>query len=111
MQAGELPFETVISVSARTGDGLAALSDYISREFSAGAPADGSLLTNARQTGCVRRADAALSRAMDALALGMTPDAVLTDVEDAMAALGELTGRSVSSDVTARIFERFCVGK
>ena len=111
VQAGELPFETVISVSARTGDGLAALSDYISREFSAGAPADGSLLTNARQTDCVRRADAALSRAMDALALGMTPDAVLTDVEDAMAALGELTGRSVSSDVTARIFERFCVGK
>ena len=52
-----------------------------------------------------------LARAMDALALGMTPDAVLTDVEDAMAALGELTGRSVSSDVTARIFERFCVGK
>ena len=48
---------------------------------------------------------------MDALALGMTPDAVLTDAEDAMAALGELTGRSVSSDVTARIFERFCVGK
>ncbi len=111
VQAGELPFETVLSVSARTGDGLAALSDYIAREFSAGAPADGGLLTNARQTDCVRRADAALARADDALALGMTPDAVLTDVEDAMEALGALTGRSVSQDVTARIFERFCVGK
>ena len=26
-------------------------------------------------------------------------------------ALGELTGRLVREDVTARIFERFCVGK
>ena len=31
--------------------------------------------------------------------------------EEAMSALGELTGRTVSEDVTARIFERFCVGK
>ena len=41
----------------------------------------------------------------------MTPDAVLVDVEGAMEALGQLTGRSVREDVTGRIFERFCVGK
>ena len=41
----------------------------------------------------------------------MTPDAVLLDVEEAMAALGELTGASIREDVTARIFQRFCVGK
>ena len=39
------------------------------------------------------------------------PDALLTDAEEALAALGELTGASVREDVTARIFERFCVGK
>ena len=31
--------------------------------------------------------------------------------EEAMSAIGELTGRSVREDVTNRIFERFCVGK
>ena len=41
----------------------------------------------------------------------MTPDAVLTDVELAMQALGEVTGRTVREDITDRIFERFCVGK
>ena len=41
----------------------------------------------------------------------MTPDALLTDVEQAMEALGELTGRHIREDVTDRIFERFCVGK
>jgi len=42
---------------------------------------------------------------------GVTPDAVLTELEGAMEALGELTGRTVREDVPARIFERFCVGK
>ncbi|WP_279280124.1 hypothetical protein [Pseudoflavonifractor sp. 524-17] len=41
----------------------------------------------------------------------MTPDAVLVDVEDAMDALAQLTGRSLREDVTNRIFQRFCVGK
>ena len=40
-----------------------------------------------------------------------SPDAVLTEAEDALAALAELTGRSVRDDVTDRIFSRFCVGK
>ena len=42
---------------------------------------------------------------------GMTPDVVLTEVEQAQAALGELTGRTAREDMVARIFERFCVGK
>ena len=37
--------------------------------------------------------------------------AVLTDVEQAMEAMGEITGATVREDITARIFERFCVGK
>ena len=42
---------------------------------------------------------------------GQTPDAVLCDVEAAMEALGEVTGRTVREDIVNRIFERFCVGK
>ena len=42
---------------------------------------------------------------------GVTPDAVLTEAESAMSALGELTGRCIREDVTQRIFARFCVGK
>ena len=40
-----------------------------------------------------------------------TPDAVLTDTEEALAALGELTGKSIREDLVATIFSRFCVGK
>jgi tRNA U34 5-carboxymethylaminomethyl modifying GTPase MnmE/TrmE len=50
-------------------------------------------------------------RSLKGLQLGLTPDAVLTDVEEAMEAMGEVTGATVREDITARIFERFCVGK
>ena len=53
----------------------------------------------------------AMGRALNGLKLGLTPDAVLTDVEEAMEAMGEVTGATVREDITARIFERFCVGK
>ena len=71
----------------------------------------GELLTNARQAEAAQRAEQALEAVRDGLEAGMSPDAVLSDVEFAMAALAEVTGRRVTEDVTARIFSRFCVGK
>lgn len=75
------------------------------------APCDGSILTNARQADAIAKSRASIEAARSSLRLGMTPDAVLVDVEAAMEALGEATGRVVREDITNRIFERFCVGK
>ncbi|MBO2526771.1 MAG: tRNA uridine-5-carboxymethylaminomethyl(34) synthesis GTPase MnmE [Clostridiales bacterium] len=107
----DLPFDTVISLSAKNGDNLDALKEILEQWFAEGIPCDGSVLTNARQFGAITRAKEAICRAETALRGGMTPDAVLTDAEDAMQALGEVTGRTVREDITNRIFERFCVGK
>lgn len=79
--------------------------------FAGDVPCDGSILTNARQYDACRRAYEAMLRSLQGLRLGLTPDAVLTDVEEAMEAMGEVTGATVREDITARIFERFCVGK
>ena len=102
----------VVEVSALTGEGLDELELAIETLF-LGKELDvsGDLMTNARQADAARRARESLERAGAALAAGVTPDAVLTDVEEALSALGELTGKSVRSDITSRIFERFCVGK
>ncbi len=101
-----------LAVCAKTGAGLAELSAAVAALYPAGtAPAQGELLTNARQAEAAGRALEALSAAKQAMLLGVTPDAVLTEVESAMSALGELTGRTVREDVTQRIFSRFCVGK
>ena len=111
VRAEELPFETVLTLCAATGEGLDALIREITRRYGAQARCDGSLLTNPRQYGALKRAQDALARGEASLRGGMTPDAVLTDVELAMQALGEVTGRTVREDITDRIFERFCVGK
>lgn len=107
----DLPFDTILSVSALTGAQLEDLRQQIESWFADGSHCDGSILTNARQFGALSRAQDAILRAAHSLSLGITPDAVLTDVELAMEALGEVIGRTVREDITNRIFERFCVGK
>ena len=102
----------VVRLSARTGEGLAELSDAVRALFPQGAPGEeGAVLTNARQAEAAERALRGLERAGEGLDAGVTPDAVLTDVEGAVEALGELSGRNIREDVVARIFARFCVGK
>ena len=108
---GDLPFLWVVPVCAKTGAGLDQLADAGDALFENGTPCDGSILTNARQYDACRRAYEAMLNALHSLKLGLTPDAVLTDVEEAMEAMGEVTGATVREDITARIFERFCVGK
>ena len=107
----DLPFTTVIHVCAKTGEGLGQLADVVDELFAGNTPCDGSILTNARQFDAIARAYESMLRGLQGLQLGLTPDAVLTDIECAMEAMGEVTGATVREDITARIFERFCVGK
>ena len=101
----------VVEVSAREGAGLDALEAAVAALFPAGEAPVGEILTNVRQAEAVERAEAALGGAREALESGMTPDAALTDIETALRALGELTGKTLREELVGRIFERFCVGK
>ncbi|MDE6107571.1 MAG: GTP-binding protein [Oscillospiraceae bacterium] len=102
----------VAEISAKTGQGLNKLGELVAQIFPQRETGEGAaLLTNTRQAQAVSRAKEGVERALSALEGGVTPDALLTDVEEALSALGELTGKTVREDVTARIFERFCVGK
>ncbi len=107
----DLPFMNIIPISTKTGEGLDQLADLVDMLFEGNTPCDGSILTNPRQFNAIARAYDAILRALQGLRLQLTPDAVLTDVEEAMDAMGEVTGNVVREDITTRIFERFCVGK
>lgn len=111
VQPSDLPFTTVLSVSIKEQHGLEKLADILDDMFAGDTPCDGSILTNVRQFDACRRAYESMLESLKGLQLGLTPDAVLTDVEAAMEAMGEVTGATVREDITARIFERFCVGK
>ncbi|MBE6914690.1 MAG: tRNA uridine-5-carboxymethylaminomethyl(34) synthesis GTPase MnmE [Ruminococcaceae bacterium] len=106
------PMPEVVEISSVTGEGMEALEAAVAalfpvqESFSAG-----EILTNARQADAVKRALQSVRAALEAMESGLTPDAVLTESEEAMEALGELTGKTVREDITDRIFARFCVGK
>lgn len=104
-------FDNVVSLSARSGQGVDVLCDAIQALYPAGEGRPGELLTNARQADAVSRALAAVRSARGALRTGMTPDVVLTDAETALEALGELNGKHIRDDLIQTIFSRFCVGK
>jgi len=111
VEPSDLPFDWIIPFCAKEGYGIDQLEDALDYLFDDSIPCDGSILTNARQADAVTRAANSLERTLHSLRMGMTPDAVLVDVEAAMEALGEVTGQTMREEITNRIFERFCVGK
>ena len=101
-----------VRLSAKTGKGLDRLENAVAHCCPPDAGTDsGTFLTDSRQEDAPRRSLNALKRAQTAFEEGFSPDAVLTDVEEALDALGELTGRTAKEEIVSRIFERFCVGK
>ena len=93
----DLPFMYVIPICAKTGEGLDLLADAVDTMFAGSAPCDGTILTNARQFDAIRRAYEAMLRSMQGLKLGLTADAVLTDVEEAMRPSGKISPQEFSS--------------
>ena len=101
-----------LRVSAVTRAGFDTLESQVARLFpELAATSGGEIITNARQAEAISRARDSVSRAREAILGAVTPDAVLTEIESALAAIGEVTGKSLREDITSRIFERFCVGK
>ena len=103
--------EAYLSLSSVAPGGLRPLEEAVAALFAQGTPPQGQFLTNPRQAEAVERALTAVSAAREAQAAGLTPDAILTDVEGCLTALGELTGKTLREDLVERIFSRFCVGK
>lgn len=72
---------------------------------------DGAVISSARQNASLTRASEALSAAIENLSAGFPQDLVSGDVEQALEAISELDGQSVSEEIVADIFSKFCVGK
>ena len=105
-------FPHICAISAKRGEGLEHLEQLVQELFPQGDSSGAAVyLTNQRQRDAAARAGESLLRAKESLAAKIPPDLVLTDVEQAIEALGELTGKTMRDDITSRIFERFCVGK
>jgi tRNA modification GTPase len=101
-----------VAISATTGAGIdrliAAMRDAL------GAPdtlRDRPAITNIRHVNLLERARECLRRAATALESEVSEEFPLLDLQEAGAALQEITGRRTSDDLLRHIFERFCIGK
>lgn len=101
-----------VCISAKLGDGYDELCERVTtmlgvKDFDT----TSAMLANERQRLCCQRAERALNDAENALNMGLTLDAVGVCIDDAIAALLELTGQKASEAVVDEVFKQFCVGK
>ena len=101
-----------VIISAKSGDGADRLEQAIKKRCGISRlDASAGFLANERQRQCALSAQAAVDRAYNALACGMTADVAGLELEAALSSLYELSGKTASEEVIDRIFSRFCVGK
>ncbi len=108
-----VPFADTVHMSTKTGEGLETLKAEIERLFIDGEIdyAKDGVVANARQYAAICAAREHVQAASCALTSGFTQDIAGMDIELALSALGEIDGRSVTSDIVDDIFHNFCVGK
>jgi len=105
------PIEAV-AISATTGAGIDRLIAAIGNALGTGeALRDRPQVTNVRHAVLLERAKESLTRAAIALESKISEEFPLLDLQEAGAALQEITGRRTSDDLLRHIFERFCIGK
>ena len=104
-----------VSLSSKTGAGLDMLIDTVVALVTADTALPmqdaGVSLGTERQKESVTAALEATRHALEAGRSGYPIDAVIQDVEDAVHALGSVTGEVRSDDILDKIFSGFCVGK
>ena len=102
----------IVEVSAKNRTGIDDLVKAVQEQFYLNRLDENSVvLAGERQYNCVNRAMQSVISAKDALKEQLTLDAVGVCIDDALAALMELTGERVTNAVADEVFKHFCVGK
>jgi len=110
---GFLPGASRVRISALTGQGLAELEQAIVDLLLSGEvlASQTPLVSNPRHQALLQQAREGIRAAQATLAQGLPNDLVAIDLTEAVRALGQITGQTVSEDLLETIFANFCVGK
>lgn len=104
-------FIHTVNLSAKEGQGIEAIDQWVGTHFSTADTAGDGLLTSLSQAQRLLAGREAVRRAISALQAGFTPDLASLDITEAASAVGEVTGQTVTEKMIDNIFSRFCVGK
>jgi len=100
-----------ISISAKTGEGMAELTAAIAKAAMPQAETHDPALGSARQKNLVEAAAAALEQALTLAEREEPLDLIAPLLREAINSLGEITGEVSTANLLEEIFSRFCVGK
>lgn len=103
----------VISMSAKTGNGLERLEKLIKDMFYLGdvIPNDEAVITSMRHRECLEEAYKSLSNVEASIEMGMSEDFFTIDLLAAYTSLGLIIGEETDEDLINKIFKDFCMGK
>jgi tRNA modification GTPase len=101
-----------VRVSAVTGDGISELNRAMLAHLLHGELGEASVVIDSeRQHSLLVQAAEAVDRTIESLEAGMPADAVAVDLQEALDAVGEITGEVANAEILDAMFAGFCVGK
>ncbi len=103
----------VIPFSAKKGEGLDELEDYLNQLLSDKKmdSKEEIYITNVRQREVLLRTKESLEKVEESIQAGMPEDMYAIDLTDAYESLGLIIGETVEEDIIEKIFKDFCMGK
>ena len=103
----------ILSISAKTNDGIDQLEKMIEDMFFQGGIRfnDEVIITNVRHRQVLEEADRSLDFVLKSIDDGMPEDFFSIDLRGALESLGKITGDDVGEDLVNEIFTKFCMGK
>ena len=99
-----------IRISAKNGD-IEPLRRELARIAKESMQTSAVMLSNARHYEAVSRAHDAIKRVQQGMEDGLSGELLSLDLQDCLAALGEVTGQITNAEVLQNIFSKFCIGK
>jgi len=100
----------VLYLSAKTGDGVEDLKDYLKTKMGLRQNTEGTFMARRRHLDALQRARMAFTTALKQ-AEHFHHELLAEELRQAQRALGEITGEFTADDLLGQIFSTFCVGK
>ncbi len=104
--------ESMLFISAKTGEGLDELRESISstvESYKAGT--ENVIITNIRHYRALSQVIDSLERVREGLKNNLEEDLIAIDIRHAIHYLGEITGEITTDEILGNIFRNFCIGK
>ena len=111
LKPGILLDDDSIGISAKSGDIEALKQQLVTYAKAQYNVRNAVTISNTRHYEALVRGQAAIQRVKEGLDMQISGEFLSMDLQDCLAALGEITGQITSQEVLNTIFSKFCIGK